>query len=285
MAPALRHRPPVHGRQAGFALVGVLWAAVILAVIAGSVLATARTDARLVHTHYQIAQLESAADAAINIAILRMLDPDASARPPMDATPFTVAFGERRIGVRAQDEAGKIDLNLAKGDLLRALLVVAGMAGDDAERLVDRMLDWREPGGAKRPDGATANEHRGGAGLAHAPRGGPFESIEELQLLVGVTPALFARIAPSLTVHSATPWVDPGFASADVLAALAALGDRSAPEAAAARSAGAAGTVMLGHAFTIVAEAGDADRLRAVRTAVIRLTGHPRQPVLVYRWS
>jgi len=43
--------------------------------------------------------------------------------------------------------------------------------------------------------------------------------------------------------------------------------------------------VMLGHAFTITAEADGPDALHVSRSAVIRLTGRPNAPFWVYRWD
>ena len=209
--------------QQGFALITVLFAVLILATIAASIMATGRTESRLSRTHLDMAELDAVADAAINITILHLLDPTAEVRPPADGTPFTIEFAGRRVAVTVLDESGKIDLNMADAELLRRLLVAAGVGADAAQPLVDKILDWREPGEGKRLNGAKAKEYNA-AGILYGPRGGPFQSIEELQLVLGITPELYARLAPSLTIYSQTPWVDPGFAPRDVLTALAGMG-------------------------------------------------------------
>src|SRR5215472_9521098 len=112
------------GRQRGFALIAVLWAAMILALIVQSVLVTSRTEARLAQNRQALAQLGAVADAGLNIAILRLLDP--RAHPPIDGSPFTVAFAGHQLRLTIQDEAGKIDLNTAQDELLRRLLRSAG---------------------------------------------------------------------------------------------------------------------------------------------------------------
>jgi hypothetical protein len=43
--------------------------------------------------------------------------------------------------------------------------------------------------------------------------------------------------------------------------------------------------IMLGHAFTITADADGPEGLHARRSAVIRLTGRPNAPFWVYRWG
>jgi general secretion pathway protein K len=266
----------------GFALVTVLWAMLILAAIAASIIATGRTESRLSATHRGIAELDAVADAAINLTILHLLAPDAEDRPPVDSTPFAIEFAGYRIAMSAQDESGKVDLNMADGDLLRQLLIAAGVDARDAQLLLDKILDWREGGIGKRINGAKAGDYRA-AGFLYGPRNGPFQSVEELQLVMGITPALYRRLAPSLTIHSQTPWVDPAFAPPDVMTALDGLGGTSAP----ARQANAArtGGVMVGHAFTIRAALEGPDGLRVARTAVIRLSGTPGAPVGIYRWN
>jgi general secretion pathway protein K len=224
----------------GFALITVLWAVLILATIAASIIATGRTESRLSRTHLDMAELDAVADAAINITILHLLDPTAEVRPPADGTPFTIEFAGRRVTVTVLDESGKIDLNMADAELLRRLLVAAGVGADAAQPLVDKILDWREPGEGKRLNGAKANEYNA-AGILYGPRGAPFESIEELQLVLGITPELYARLAPSLTVYSQTPWVDPTFAPKDVLTALAGMGGDPVSTVLAERGTGSTG--------------------------------------------
>jgi general secretion pathway protein K len=269
--------------ERGFALVSVLWAMVILAAIAASIIATGRTEARLSHTHLDIGQLDAVADAAINITILHMLDPALSNRPPVDSTPTFINFAGHRILVIAQDEAGKVDLNMADGGLLRQLLIAVGVDAQAAQPLVDRILDWREEGNLKHLNGAKAADYQN-AGILYGPRTAPFQSVEELQLVLGMTPALYARLAPSLTIYSQTPWVDDGFASMDVLNALARMDGTPASAVLAGRKGGKVAGIMIGHAFTITATIAGANGLSVTRRAVIRLSGAPGAPVGVYQW-
>lgn len=269
-------------RQRGFALVTVLWAAMILAAVAASIIATARSEARLEHTRYATAQLGAIAEGAIEIAILHMLDPSPAAEPAADGLPFALPFGGRRVAMRVEDEAGKIDLNMAQGELLRRLFIAVGVEPMAAQALVDKVLDWREAGSGRRLNGAKAEDYHA-AGYAYGPRQAPFQSVAELRLVMGMTPALYARVAPSLTVYSQSAWADPAFAPPDVLSALAAMGTAPASQILARRAAGQGAPVMIGHAFTIAAEADAAGGLRVRREAVVRLTGSPSLPLVVYR--
>ena len=57
------------------------------------------------------------------------------------------------------------------------------------------------------PGAEVVSEYRA-AGYAYGPRDGPFETVEELKLVMGMTPLLFEALAPVLTIYSQTPWVD-----------------------------------------------------------------------------
>jgi general secretion pathway protein K len=274
-------RPPA--REKGFALLAVMWAAAMLAIIVASLLTIARTEAFVAHGKSRTADLEATADAAMNQAILTMLDQVAAARPRTDGVPFAIVFGGRTIRVSVQDEAGKIDLNMATGDLLTRILEVGGLAAGEARVMAARIQDWREPGDLHRLRGAGQAAYRD-AGIRYAPRRGPFPNVAELQLVLGMDPAVFARIAPSLTVASGTPWVDPTYAAHDVLLALPGATEASVAAALAARRTAARPGVVVGHAYTITAETVDGDE-HMVRRAVIRLTGGHDVPVWVYAWE
>jgi general secretion pathway protein K len=274
-----------HSREHGFALVSVLCAAAILAIIVASVLATSRSEIRLAQQEQQIAELDTIASGALNIAILRLLDPSISMQPPVDATPFTVYFAEHLLRLTVQDEAGKIDLNMVQPDLLLRLLISTGVDPIAAQTLADRILDWREAGIGKRLNGAKAPEYRA-AGYAYGPREGPFETVEELKLVMGMTPQLFDALAPTLTVYSQTPWVDPSVAPPGVLRALPGMDEGAVAGLLQARAAGGSTPVVkLGHAFTISVEADGPDQLLARRSGVVRLTGRQNAPIWVYRWD
>jgi general secretion pathway protein K len=265
--------------QRGFALVTVLWAAMVLAVIVEAVLLTGHFEAKLARDRTRLAQLDTVAEAALDIAVLRLLDPSPAAQPPVGSIPFVINFDGHAVRVTVQDEAGKIDLNMAQGEVLRRLLTSVGVDVEIAQALVDKILDWREPGNFKRLNGAKAADYRR-AGFSYGPRGGPFESVAELQLVMGMTPQLYSLIAPSLTVYSQTPWVDPELAPQPVLLAL--LGNAAAGQA--NQSVPSVG-VRLGHAFMITADIVEAGTTHIAKTAVIRLTGARNPPFWVYRWD
>jgi general secretion pathway protein K len=69
------------------------------------------------------------------------------------------------------------------------------------------------------------------------PRNGPFLAVDELRLLIGVTPALFERIRPLLTVYSRSGRINPLTAPAEVIRSLPGISLDQADFYIAARSA------------------------------------------------
>ncbi|HTU54202.1 MAG TPA: hypothetical protein VMF62_09550 [Acetobacteraceae bacterium] len=288
-------RRPRGSGDNGFALIAVLWAATILGSIAIGVAAISNAEIGFARSSEEVAQLNATADAAISLVIQKLADPLPSAHPPIDGTPFMVRFAGYRARVNVQDESGKIDLNMAPREYVYQLFVTAGVDLALADALSDRILDWREPGLGKRLNGAKRADYLA-AGYPYGPREGPFHSVAEMKLVMGMTQDIFDRVSPSLTVFSQVATVDADLAPRSVLVALAGMNDTRIDQILDARMASDPGSQadeaqdlappnLIGHAFTISAEVGGKHGGRVVRTAVVRLTGQFRSPFWVYQWN
>ena len=205
-------------REGGFALLLVLWSLALLALIGTQVAATGRSEALLAANLRGAALAEAAADGAVHLAIFRLLAPEAQ-RWPADGLARQVALPGGAAGLlRIESDQGKVNPNLAPAPLLQALLLQLGAEPRAATGLAAAILDWRSAGPRPRPGGAKEPQYRA-AGRDYAPPGRPFESLDELGLVLGMTPPLLARLAPFLSIHQgAEP--DPRFAAPPVLQAL-----------------------------------------------------------------
>ncbi|MEE8515754.1 MAG: hypothetical protein V3T02_03855 [Alphaproteobacteria bacterium] len=208
-----------HPPSRGIALVIVLWSLVLLAVIATGFAADTRTETKLAHNFAETAKAEALAEAGLHRAILELLKPAAERRLTVLDPPVRFSFGGGEILLSLEDEGGKIDLNRAPDTLLRGLLTAVGIEDQDGVRLVNAIADFRDNDEQRRADGAEDDDYRA-AGLGHEAKDRPFEDIEELKQVLGMTPELFARIAPALTVHSRSRRVNRKTASPLVLQAL-----------------------------------------------------------------
>ena len=123
------------------------------------------------------------------------------------------ALGGGTFGIVAREEAGvppryglvdeerRISLNAAPAEVLQRLFEIAGgLREDEAEQLAAAVEDWRDEDDKERPQGAEGIYYRS-LSDAYDCKNGPFENAEELLLLRGVTPKLYRRLEPYLTVY------------------------------------------------------------------------------------
>lgn len=187
--------------QRGFALLVVLWAVGFLALIGTQIGATGRIEARLAANLRAAAVAEAAADGAVHMALMRLADgPEPSWAP--EAAPRRITLGEASVELRMADLGGRIDPNAVSEPLLLALFQRAGLDGGQAAELVEAFTAWRRrppPNQRISPEMARYEA----LGLAWGPAHGPFRDVAELALLRGMTPDLFARIAPLFALHLA----------------------------------------------------------------------------------
>src|SRR5438874_4375573 len=116
---------PARG-QRGFALLIVLWTLVLIAFIVAHVTAAGRTEIRIAGNLAANAAAQAAADGAIYQAIFKLSEPRPDQRWVADSGVHELRIGESRIALRIEDEAGRINPNLASAALLAALLQAVG---------------------------------------------------------------------------------------------------------------------------------------------------------------
>jgi general secretion pathway protein K len=216
-------------RQRGFALVIVLWSLVLLSLIVTQLMMGGRTETRIAANLAANAQAEAVADGAVMEAVFHLLDgPDR--RWTADGAPHVLMQSRAQATVRAIPESGKINPNTASIELLTALLAACGAEANQASSIAAAILDWREPGNTPRPRGAKRQEYQA-AGLDYAPPNAGFQSLDELQRVLGMTPDLFVRLKPHLSLFQSG---EPNRSAADPLVAgiLEKLSGNRAPQAA-----------------------------------------------------
>lgn len=283
--------------QRGIALVLVLWLTALLTVIAGGFAYAMRNEAQAARNTMSQAQARALADGAIARTAFELMRPRTIPGVwAADGLAHSWDEDGMRVAASAVDESGKIDLNAAPDALLNSLLQTAGQVdADTAARLVDVIEDWKDADDFRRPNGAEAAEYQA-AGLPYKPANAAFETVADLQRVLGMTPALFARLAGSLTVYSGAPGISPQFASRTVLMALPgatdAIVDTYLAQRAAALAAGqplpvlplaGAGTPV--NVWRIRAEVTAPDGVVFVREAVMRQGPDPRRPLTVLAWQ
>lgn len=285
--------PPitVHG-QAGMALVMVLWLVMLISIMAAGFSYAMRTETWLTIHQVDSAQARNLAEAGLWLAVADLLKPPQERYWPADGTPVAAEFGEATISLSIQDEAGKIDLNEADPVLLLGLLEAASAAGDDVTFLRNAILDWRDPDHDRRVPGAEDSDY---LPAGYDAKDGPFNSIEELRRVAGMTDEIYGKISHAVTIHSLQPGVNPVLAPRIVLEAVPGGDSTEIDEYLASRHSrdGAAGITAMGHhhfnasqghTCTIVSTA-TAGRSTLTLVAVVELDKDVNPPYSVLEWS
>ncbi|WP_419594988.1 general secretion pathway protein GspK [Thiolapillus sp.] len=104
-------------------------------------------------------------------------------------------------------ETGKIDLNYADQRTLVKLFESIEIDEVKASELADAILDWRDKNELYRLNGAERSEYEA-AGKAYGPRNGPFETIEEVQLVLGMDAGIYTAIEDMITIYAKKDKVD-----------------------------------------------------------------------------
>jgi general secretion pathway protein K len=209
-------------RSRGFALLIVLWTLVLIAFVVAHITASGRTEIRIADNLVDNAVARAAADGAISAAIFNLSNPRPEQRWPLDGAPRELAVGDSRITLRLEDEASRINPNLASPLLLQALLQTLGANPQISKRLAGAIAEWVGSAQDPRPPEAILADYRA-AGLDYQPPGAPLESLDELGRVLGVTPAVLAALRPHLSLYApAEPsrrGTDPVVAAALAMAA------------------------------------------------------------------
>ena len=108
------------------------------------------------------------------------------------------------------NEAGKVDLNNASQQVIASLIQTVGTDAENAASISDAILAWHTPVPPNQRN-QLVGPYRA-AGLTYAPSGNAFESVDELALVLGVTPSLYDRLLPHITVFQGG---DPVLSMAD----------------------------------------------------------------------
>lgn len=205
--------------QSGLALVVVLWLLVLITVLVGTFTVMARTETMQARFLFDTTRARYAAEAGIHRAVFELRNPDLETRWVADGRSYVFEMGSAVIEVSVRDETGKIDLNAAQADLLTNLFMSKGLEQEQAYEFADAIQDWRDPDDIPRLYGAEIAEYER-AGYPYGPKDGPFDTVSELQQVIGMTWELYRKVESAVTVHSGRGQVNPAFAPMEVLMAM-----------------------------------------------------------------
>jgi general secretion pathway protein K len=202
--------------ECGFVIVAVLWILVALSVLAMIFSVYLSNSARALGITDTGLLTEALTSASLELTAYQLLLADEKSRPAQGSFRFTMDDAE--VLVSFSSEAARVDLNKAPKELLANLFEVLGAEQTQAGDIAERILAWRTP-----PKKEVANDEEAlylASGLIYSPRQAPFAHVNELSLVLGVSPAMVERALPFFTVFSKSADVDVLLALPEVIAAL-----------------------------------------------------------------
>ena len=202
------------------AMVIVIWVLSLLTIMAGSFTLTMRRETIVISSVKDNAVVLAAAQTGVTIAQKMLSQVKDDKRWVADGSIYQIQYQDAEIRVRLFSEQGKIDINKASEVLLTAMMGVTELEEDKKQQLVDAIIDWRDKDEVELEHGAEKKRYAD-AGLAYQPANKDFQLIDELQLVLGMTPDIFQQLQALITVFSGQAKVDRVLAPKEVLAVIA----------------------------------------------------------------
>ena len=223
----------ISGPERGVALLVVLWVLVILTVLVTAFSFMTRTETHATLFFKEGAERRLLAEAGIERAITELFYRARPAAAPddivkVDGTLYTGSLGSDAYTYRIFEESGRIDINKlddSSGVILSNLLVNRGISREEADTIVDSVLDWKDPDELVRLNGAES-EYYMSLATPYKSKNAAFDSVEEVIMVRGMTPAILYGAGGSpgifdfLTVYSGMNTINVNAAAGEVLAAL-----------------------------------------------------------------
>jgi general secretion pathway protein K len=275
----MKHIFKTHSK--GFALITVLWITAFLAVIAGSVSYQARTSLGLATNVVASFKTKHAAEGALLLTVDKLIKRDELQGYVLKNPEFSYELDDLVVAVKVTDESGKVDLNLASTDLIKSLFFALGVDEQLSSFIAGATSDWRDKDSLKRVDGAEDQDYAAN-GLLYEAKDDEFDSIDELSLVLGMTPEIFNRVKPYVTVYAQDLGVNTALASAVVKSAVQDIVATSNSEELASDYITSTGGLI----YTIQAKATDPSGLSTVITSIVRLQrGNTFEPFAILGWK
>ena len=205
--------------QSGFALVILIWILGLLSLMAASFTQTIRREISISNGLKTNASALAIAETWVMISGFMLTNPDPQQRWAGNGTLYQANINSAEVRIRVFSEAGKVDINTAKDDLLHAVINYAVKDLRQQNALFDAIVDWRDADEESHPFGAEASQYAK-MGLSYKPSNQPFQSLDELQLVLGIDEDIFNSLQGLVTVYAEKPEVDYSLASEELLEAI-----------------------------------------------------------------
>ncbi len=204
--------------QNGFALVIVIWMLTLLSLMAGSFALSLRRENAVTMALKNNAAAKALTESGFSLAQYMLSNPVQEDRWLADGSIYQfrrVDGSEVRIKIVA--ETGKVDINASDDNQLSAVIKAVTNDSFEEQMIFNRILDWKDQDNDTRIQGAEKKQYAD-AGLNYGPRNMPFQTIDELQMVMGMEIEMFNKLKPWITIYSGQSQVNIEMASPDLAA-------------------------------------------------------------------
>ncbi|MBU0656610.1 MAG: general secretion pathway protein GspK [Gammaproteobacteria bacterium] len=208
------------GKQHGVAMIVVLWMIMVMMTLAASLVYATRTETSMVDYARRSASARAIAEAAAHYAVMQLYLPNKERDLQLGGAPLSWEYEGAKVEIRVVGENGLIDINYASRPLLQLILKQTGMDKQLMENMLDVLEDFRDVDDLRRLNGAEDNDYEND-GLPFGAKDAPFERIEELQQVLGMTPQLYHTLTRYLTANSGAAGINPMLAPRQTLLLIA----------------------------------------------------------------
>ncbi len=203
----------------GLALIVVLWVITLLTIMASSFALTMQRETAIIGGLKEAAQAAALAEGGINFGILMLLNTDTEKRWQANSSLYEIQFAGSRIRILIADESGKVNVNLASKEQLQQLFESLAVEESSADSLSDAIIDWRDKNESPEINGAEQSQYES-ADLKYSPRNDQFKSVEEVQMVLGMTAEIYKQLEAKISVYTRNKKINPMTASREVLLTL-----------------------------------------------------------------
>lgn len=181
----------MHSNNRGSILLTVLWVITILVVIVAGLSFEARSDVdRTILMRDRAAAYWLARGAVERVKFEYAQEKFASQGELTRQNRYSFSFENGKADCILLSNSSKASINTTDRVIWEKLFGFYGLEGPELEEVIDAVLDWRDEDDSLRPNGAE-DDHYQSLQPPYAPRNGPFQSLEELLLVRGVTEEMF----------------------------------------------------------------------------------------------
>jgi general secretion pathway protein K len=172
--------------ERGLALLIVLWVIVAASLVVLTFNATVRSGLTFVSSEVEMTRSDALLDAGAEIAVSRLIDAEEALRWRPDGKSHTVTYAGADLIIAISDANGLIDITKASKSLPPPTESHSGIAATQSE----------------------------------VPKGIPFIDVAQLRSVTGITPEIYKRMVPFITVYSRDGRIGPISAPDEVLASI-----------------------------------------------------------------